>query len=184
MTDLELIENFRDDPESAFRFLYKNVYPKVSDYIIRVGGSDEDAKDIFQDSIIRFNDLMIRQNFKLECSPTTLIVAISRNLWLNSKRKVILDPIFLSLKEAMDDKEGSLLDEENSEIKKELLENIFKKLDPVCQKIIHWTYFDRKSDEEIALHFGYSLGYVKVKRFRCLQGLRETFRKELSKIEK
>ena len=69
----------------AFELIYKN-FPMMKKMIISSGGTSDDAKDIFQDSVIIFYRMTVKSDFSLSSSISTLLYSICRKLWLKKIR--------------------------------------------------------------------------------------------------
>ncbi|MGI6718931.1 MAG: sigma-70 family RNA polymerase sigma factor [Bacteroidales bacterium] len=77
--------------------LYYKVYPYVERYVTTNGGTEEDAKDVFQDGIIV---LMLKDDNEYNCSHITLLYGICKKLWLrnlkNKKTNIPVNSLFIS----------------------------------------------------------------------------------------
>ncbi len=63
-----------------FNNLYYKVYPWVRWYIINRGGSEDDAKDIFQDGLIV---LLLKRDIDFTYSVNAFLYGVCKNLWLS-----------------------------------------------------------------------------------------------------
>ena len=54
MTDSDILERIRRGDESALDYLYKKNYKMMTKLVINNSGSDDEAKDIYQDALIIF----------------------------------------------------------------------------------------------------------------------------------
>src|SRR3989337_2366974 len=68
--------------EQYFFTLYEETFPLVAKFVAHRGGSFQDAKDIFQDSLIIFYEKMACEKFAINVSREFYIVGIAKNLWL------------------------------------------------------------------------------------------------------
>ena len=67
--------------EQYFFTLYEEIFPLVAKFVAHRGGSFQDAKDIFQDSLIIFYEKMEDEKLDIDVSHEFYIVGIAKNLW-------------------------------------------------------------------------------------------------------
>jgi len=72
--------------DQAFAYLYQEYFSVIQYYIKENNGSEDDAADVFQDSLIVLHDKVRSEQFKLTCAMKTYIYSICRNLWLKKLR--------------------------------------------------------------------------------------------------
>ena len=86
-SDIELyacLQGSKEESEAAFGELYTRYSQRIFAYCLRVTCNNEDARDIFQETFIKFFN-SAKQHKKLENVPGFLLT-IARNLCLNFKR--------------------------------------------------------------------------------------------------
>src|SRR5690606_6630340 len=67
--------------------IYRTYYQTIQHLVISNSGTVEDAKDIFQESLMAIFDRIHERKFVLTCQFGTFLYAISRNLWLRQLRQ-------------------------------------------------------------------------------------------------
>ena len=164
----EIIAGIRSRNNCVLQYIYKEYYPTVHHFIISNSGSPDDAKDIFQDSIIViYRKLKDEEHFFLNSSFKTFIYSIARHLWLkhlrNAKyeeKKISDQGRFIELKE-----EPFKID--NEDIRMALYQKYFRELPDDCQEILKLTVKDIPQ-REIARILGFkSENYVKKRKHFC-----------------
>jgi RNA polymerase sigma-70 factor (ECF subfamily) len=90
-----LLSRDKDEAESAFAELYARYSQRIYAYCLRVIGDSEDARDIFQDTFIKFFDSARGNELPLDNVPAYLL-KIARNVCINFKRS---KKTFLSLED-------------------------------------------------------------------------------------
>lgn len=85
-TDLETFKGLQSRDNKAYEILYQFYYPSVKNFITKNSGSEEDAEDIFQETILVLLEKVPKTDFNLTSSLKTYIFAISSNLWLKKLR--------------------------------------------------------------------------------------------------
>ncbi len=181
MKDKEILEKLRQhEHRLAFRALYKH-YPKILKYILGNNGSEEDAKDIFQESLIIFYQKVIKNEYEHTAQISTYLYAIARNKWL----KIIRDKKehnFSSINSEQDldltksQEDYHNLDESTS--KEESLELFIhqkiKELGEPCQSILVFHEFYKYSMGDIAQKMGYkNEATVRQQKYKCINRLKK-----------
>src|SRR6266566_3947773 len=77
-----LISELRKKNDSALRQLYKENYPMVVHLVLSNNGTEQEAKDIYQEAIIHFYERLQQAEFTLTCKIKTYLYAVCRKLWL------------------------------------------------------------------------------------------------------
>ena len=86
-TDDVLIEGIKLDRNDALEVLYKRFYATVLHLVISNSGSEHDAKDLYQETVIIVYEKFRYGNTELTCSLKTFIYSIARNLWLKKLKE-------------------------------------------------------------------------------------------------
>ncbi|MDP4268253.1 MAG: sigma-70 family RNA polymerase sigma factor [Bacteroidota bacterium] len=88
LTDSYIIESLRNGDEKPLEYLYKQHYKMIANYIIKNSGSEEDARDIFQDAIIAFHKNVLKGRFELNgATIKTYLASICENIWRKKLRE-------------------------------------------------------------------------------------------------
>src|ERR1700704_389195 len=87
--DAELIAAINDKKnlDKAILYIYQNYSETVSSFITNNGGSQQDADDIFQETVVAFIDIAKKGKYRMEASIKTFLVSIARNIWYNQIKK-------------------------------------------------------------------------------------------------
>lgn len=170
--DVEVIMALKKgDDNAVLAFLYKKVYPKVRHYITSNKGSEDEAKDIFQDAVVIFYRKIKLNEIPDTTNVTAYICTVSKNLWLNSLRKtsrIVKMDASEDLFQTDEDLLGGLITEEKSNA----IENLLAEIGKECQKLLKYSVYDNLSMKEIAALMGFSSeGVAKTYNYRCKQKL-------------
>lgn len=175
--DVELIAaiNSKTESDSAILFIYQQYSETVSSFIINNGGSQQDADDIFQETVIAFVDIAQKNNYRKEAGVKTFLVAIARNLWYKEikkkERSGYRDKVF-EIGRGKEEIDVSH-DISDREMKKELRE-LLDKLGESCKKILMLFYYENQSMKEIVDQLHYENEQtVRNKKYKCLKELTE-----------
>lgn len=127
-------------------------------------GTEDEAKDIFQDAIIIFWQKVRSDDFQLTSKISTFLYSVCQNLWrkeLERKSK--------QTNEIADIKEYSDFDRQERE---NILHSCMNELGETCRKVLMYYYFDNFSMQEIAEKLGFAnADTAKTKKYKCKKEL-------------
>src|SRR5688572_1499449 len=81
MNEKEIFERIRKGDEKALEFLYKKYYRMMTKLVITNSGTEEEARDIYQDALVVFWQKATSGNLVLTSKISTYIYSICQNLW-------------------------------------------------------------------------------------------------------
>jgi len=177
---LKLLQRYRDkdilnaiehgENQKVLSFLYTDVLPKVKRFIIKNQGTDDQAKDIFQDAVIRFYASVKQGQFEGTSSVSTYIFSISKNLWINEVKKNgrhIKGDI-----PEREDVSNNFLNDIISKERTEAANQLLGQLGDNCRQLLKYSIYDNLSMKEICEKMGYSsIDIAKTYNYRCKQKL-------------
>lgn len=170
MTDPKLLTLLRTaQPQAALNQLY-DYFPTVRNLVLREGGTEEDAKDAFQESVWVLYQNCQKPDFQLSASIKTYLSAVSMNQWRKKKRNTKKEISKDSFPESAD-QQGFTQETIEQEAEMELLaEKILEGLGDSCSKILKAYYYLKLSMREIAESLGYSSeNSAKTQKYKCLE---------------
>jgi RNA polymerase sigma factor (sigma-70 family) len=169
-SDNEILEAIGKGDDRALEHLYKQVLPKVKNYVARNGGSNEDARDIFQDAVVVFYKYVKTGKFNGQQNIAGFIFSVSRNLWINSaKRKSKMVMLNESL---LNNVTENFADELLSKEREQYIVKLFSALGESCKQILLYSIYDKFSMKEIKEKMGFtSENVAKTKNYKCKQRL-------------
>lgn len=165
MTNSELIQQLRSgNNKDALKEMYKP-FPMVRHFIKGHGGDEDEARDIFQESLLIFYKNVQKPDFKLTSALSTYLFAICKYLWkdeLKKKNRVVS----FEVKDAPDE----LVDHESNELKDQWLDKTLNALGGKCLEILKLFYYEKFSMEQIAEKLGYkNVDTVKTQKYKCIE---------------
>jgi len=170
LSDKEIVEGISSNNSKALRFVYEEMFPYVENYISQHGGSSDQAKDIFQESMIVVFKKIEAGKFTLTCKFSTYLYAVAKRTWIQDRKKHYLR--LNKLKDMQFAAEPTTpYGQETDDEAKELFDKHFQKISPDCQKILR-LYFNGLELEEIRKEMGLStIHHVTDKKYRCKKNL-------------
>nr|WKN39606.1 sigma-70 family RNA polymerase sigma factor [Tunicatimonas sp. TK19036] len=168
-----ILKNRNLDP--VIRYLYRNNFDSIANYIRSNSGNDEDAEDFFQEAIVVFINIVRKGNFRGESSIKTFLYSIARNLWRNElkrqNRALTRETNYYEQSEK-EERDIQMSIGEN-ELKNQLIQ-LLEKLGDNCKKILLLFYYENLPMKEIFQHMGYETEQVaRNMKYRCMNKLKE-----------
>ncbi len=164
----------KSSDNQAYEILYKFYYPSVKNFIVKNNGTSDDAKDIFQETILVLLEKVPKDDFSLTSSLKTYIFAISSNLWLKRLRdsnKMVKGELDCYERYLEDYEEA---EEEIRENNSNKALNIFKVITNKCIVLLKAIFYDEKNIDTITKEFGYSNKHnAQNQKFKCLEQARK-----------
>ena len=173
LTDDEIIKGLRKRDNRVLQYIYKNGFNSVKQLIISNAGSQNDAEDIFQETlIIVFKKLREDTDFELDCAFNTYLYSIARLLWLKHLRhikKIHIDPLNRDMEERIEFEEP--LPVQDKDLRMAIYQRNLMRIPEDCQSILKLTA-NNINAREIAERLGFrSEGYVRKRRHFCKEFL-------------
>jgi RNA polymerase sigma factor (sigma-70 family) len=171
-----ILAEIRKNNEGALRELYKTHYPMVFNLICSNAGTEQEAKDVYQETIIAFYEKAQQADFVLTCKIKTFLYAVARRIWLKrlyeKKRfqgRIDESDTFAGIEEEMEDIE-------EKERIFETMKNSLLALGEPCKSILEDFYLQDLTMDEIRDKFGYTnADNAKNQKYKCLQRLKKLF---------
>jgi RNA polymerase sigma factor, sigma-70 family len=162
-----------DQLNSAIYFIYQQYSQTVSSFIRANSGTEQDAEDVFQETVVIFIDLVRKNKYRGEAGIKTFLVSIARNIWLNELKKKqrsgIREQIFENNREQKEMDVSQYI--ADREVKQQFM-TMIERLGEHCKKILTLFYYENLSMKEIVQHLPYeNEQVVRNKKYKCLQHL-------------
>lgn len=175
-TDEEIITGIKTGKDQALSALYKMHFGMINYFIIQNNGTEQEAKDIYQEAIIHFYEKINDNAFVLQCKIKTYLYAVCRKLWLKKlaqKKKFVVNVVDI---EKFIPVEIDLEEHENKENDYLIMQTAMIELGEPCSTLIQDYYWQEMSMETIAEKFGYTnADNAKNQKYKCLQRLKKYF---------
>lgn len=165
MSDEEVIARIKKGDERALDFLYKKNYKMMVNMIIKNNGSEEEAKDVYQEALVVVWQKALSSDFVLTSKISTYLYSICQNLWrkeLERKGKHTGEDEITSFVITDIDKKERIA----------VINQCINDLGETCRSILTYYYFDGMSMAEIAEKMGFAnADTAKTKKYKCKQEL-------------
>ena len=148
MKEAEIFERICQGDEKALEYLYKKYYRMMTKMVISNSGTEQEAKDIYQEALLVFWQKSTSKNLVLTSKISTYIYSICQNLWrkeLDRKRRLT--------SETRDGEEHQDLEKKE---KARIMAECMDQLGETCKKVLMYYYYDGMSMQEIADKLGFA----------------------------
>ena len=177
MEEHTILKGLREGDSKVIKGLYENAFKYCASIVTNNSGHLEDARDLFQDAIMVLFRNSQKKDFKLTCKVKTYLYSVMRNLWLKQIDKEGRG----GLKLIVDDDDRPLVIVEENEVeareeKERKYKSVTAALDLIkedCKKLLLDFYFKKMDLGSIAEEMGYTYQFIKVKKNRCMNALKE-----------
>jgi len=171
-----LLEGLATRDRRAVETIYKENFNMVQALIINNNGSADDAKDIFQETMIVLFEKVRSSGFELNCQIKTFVYSVARRLWLKrlqqQNRYTAPGDSMESVVPVEEDLDAH--DQRNAEF--EMMEKAINNLGEPCKSLLEAYYLQNQSMQEIAASFGYTnADNAKNQKYKCLVRLKKIF---------
>ncbi|HLP96348.1 MAG TPA: sigma-70 family RNA polymerase sigma factor [Saprospiraceae bacterium] len=169
--DQHYIQSILTHHSGELQEIYRLFLPPLYGMVRRQGGTYEDARDVFQESLVVIFRHASRPGFQLTAPFQAYLMGIARFIWLRLQKKNARVEVTSDWQEryVVDDS----LEQQAVEVEKHnLYREMFARLGVDCREVLQ-RYFNRERLNTIASDLGYTEDYIKKKNKVCKEKLME-----------
>lgn len=161
------------DREILLMSLYQDAFPLVARHVKKMGGSFDEAKDIFQDALIIYYEKARFIEKTLQHSEKTYVFGIARYLW-NKRYKTTSKQLPFELNPDIE-----AVDIAHEEISSFRLMQLLETAGQKCMQLLSAFYYEKLNMEVLALRFGFSGSRsATAQKFKCLEKIKKTVKEK------
>ena len=175
LSDNDIIQGLLAHESKTIKFVYEQYLPAIKSYVLRNGGNEDDAVDLFQDGLMALYQNLVSKNYekKEQVKLSTYFIQICKYKWLDNRKSARV-----KRNEAIDSRDFELNDPGVSESielaeKHKQLHQLIELLGDKCKKLLSLFYWEELSIAEIAAKLNMETASVKNGKYRCMQKLKE-----------
>ena len=170
------MEGLAKEDRAAIEQIYRDNYTMVQSFILNNSGSQDDARDIFQEAMIVLFEKAGAESFELSSQIKTYIYSVCRRLWLKRLTQMQRYSGNLENMEETVHVEEEVESHEKRNADFILMENAMNKIGEPCKSLLDAYYIQKKNMQEIAADFGYTnADNAKTQKYKCLVRLKKLF---------
>ena len=164
-TESRYLQGIADNDFSILQTIYRESLPHVVRYIQKNSGTQDDAKDVFQEGILVVFRKIQKGQLELTSTFHAFLFGICKRIWLK-KLKRMGRPIT-----SLDEASTLTIEEDLAEDfvrtrKWQLFNRKFQSLSEECRNVLQFL-FNGQSGKAIAESMGYTEEYAKRKKYKC-----------------
>jgi len=176
LSDDILIDKLKKEESASFGLLYKLYFPTIASFIKQNSGSNQDAEDIFQETIIVLLNKVRQPEFVLTASLKTYLFSIAKNIWLKRLRDrkhaviVTADDTLLEIQD--------LLPQQEENADKEKVVTWFQKITIHCQRILKAIFYLNEPMDKLMIKMGWKNKHTATnQKYKCIEQIRKESKK-------
>ncbi len=177
-TDDEFVAAIRRGDDRALAQLYRLHLPMISHYVLQNSGTEDEAKDVYQEGVMVFYEKVRDNSLELSCQIKTYLYAVCRRLWLKRLTEKTrfggrLDDHEPYLETGA---EADLEEAEERDRRFATMNEAMERLGEPCRSLLEGFYLLDKSMQQLTADFGYTnADNAKNQKYKCLVRLKKLF---------
>lgn len=171
-----LARGFANNDAHVLEEIYLKNFPTVRNYILKNNGTEDDAKDIYQEAVIHAWINARDGKFKPQSNtaPSAYIYQIARHKWLDKlKSKKHRTTVRLAEEESHRLAEEEIEQLENRQQRIDYSLQLYNELGNQCKQVLKMFYFEKRNLNEIASELEKEPGSIRTIKYRCMMKLRK-----------
>ncbi|MBC6700403.1 RNA polymerase sigma factor [Hymenobacter puniceus] len=177
-TDDEFVAAIRHGDDRALAQLYRLHLPMVSHYVLQNSGTEDDARDVYQEGVMVFYEKVRDNSLELSCQIKTYLYAVCRRLWLKRLAEKTRFGTRLDDHEPFLETgaEADLEEAEERDRRFATMNEAMERLGEPCRSLLEGFYLLDKSMQQLTADFGYTnADNAKNQKYKCLVRLKKLF---------
>ncbi|AII51761.1 RNA polymerase sigma factor [Hymenobacter sp. APR13] len=177
-TDDEFVAAIRRGDDRALAQLYRLHLPMVSHYVLQNSGTEDDARDVYQEGVMVFYEKVRDNSLELSCQIKTYLYAVCRRLWLKRLAEKTRFGTRLDDHEPFLETgaEADLEEAEERDRRFTTMNEAMERLGEPCRSLLEGFYLLDKSMQQLTADFGYTnADNAKNQKYKCLVRLKKLF---------
>lgn len=177
-TDEEFVAAIQAGDDRALAHLYRLHLPMISHLVLQNSGTEDEAKDVYQEGVMVFYEKVREGSLELSCQIKTYLYAVCRRLWLKrlaEKNRFVgrLDDLEPYLETGA---EEDIAQAQERDQRFATMAEALDHLGEPCRSLIEGFYLQEKSMQELTAEFGYTnADNAKNQKYKCLVRLKKLF---------
>ena len=162
--------------KDAIESIYKEHYGLIQHLVVYNNGTEDDARDIFQEAMMVLYEKAKSPDFELTCQIKTYLYSVSRRLWLKKLQHARRMETQIENFDHVVPVEEDLDEHEKLTNQYLIMRTAMGKIGEPCKSLIEAFYVHQKNMSEIAGFFGYTnADNAKNQKYKCLVRLKKLF---------
>ena len=171
--DQQYLEGLLHNDAQVVQDIYRRFAPVITYYITKNRGTEADAADIFQESLIDIYHQAKHKGLQLTCPFEPFFLLVCKRKWLNELKKKGRSPVTNTdndLSGIGEDAFAAAEQVEKEEAKAGIFLQQFERLGEKCREILRRS-LTGEAQEKMAEALGVTYGYLRKKKSECMATL-------------
>ena len=165
MKDQEILDRISRGEEKILDYLYKKYYKMMLNIVLKNNGTEEEAKDVYQEALIAFWQKAVSGKLVMTSKISTFLYSICLNQW----RKELDRRSKLSYEEKDEGIEDTVYEEDE---RLKIVMDCIEELGDPCKTILTSHYFEGLNMTQLAEKMNFANSdTAKTKKYKCKQRL-------------
>ena len=172
----EVFRSIGNNDKGAIEAVYRENYSLIQHFIISNNGTEDDARDIFQEAMMVLYERSRSPEFELTCQIRTYLYSVCRRWWLKKLQYARRMESQVENYDKIVAVEEDLEQHEKPTQQYLTMRAAMGKIGEPCKSLIEAFYVHRKNMHETANFFGYTnADNAKNQKYKCLVRLKKLF---------
>jgi RNA polymerase sigma factor (sigma-70 family) len=170
------LEGLARNDKEIIEAIYAAHFNMVQTLIVNNSGSYDDARDVFQETMIVLYEKARSTDFELNCQLKTFMYSVARRIWLKklSQAQRYVPDLEGVIETVPVEVELEQHDQLNTDFN--MMEKAMAGLGEPCKTLLEAFYLQKRTMTDIASQFGYTnADNAKNQKYKCLARLRKIF---------
>ncbi|MEL7587164.1 MAG: sigma-70 family RNA polymerase sigma factor [Prolixibacteraceae bacterium] len=160
--------------EEQVRQTYERAFPRVAAFVSRMGGSFEDARDIFHDALVVYYEVIAQDSSRIRGPEEAYLLGIAKHLWARKHRR---ERMMIPMNES--EREISVPEDINPTVEDKRLLRILESAGQKCMDLLRAFYYQRRPVKDLTGALGYTSEHaVSAQKYKCLEKIRNTIKQK------
>lgn len=166
--DAKILDLMKKGDEDALLIVYKQNKKAIASLVMRNNGSEHDADDVLQESVIILWERVKSGRFEYTAKLSTFLYAVAKNVWSRKRLRKLREPATEFDNDLFGSTERSQLDDMIETERSRTIADALERLGDPCKTLLLLYYWEERSQEEIAAQMGFAnAATVKSKKYTC-----------------
>lgn len=169
----------KTEEEQTLEQVYESAFPIVASFVRKMNGNFEDAKDIFHDALVIYQERLSDPGFHLQQTSNAYILGIAKHLWLRKHR---YQRRWVTLSEV--EREISLPDDYFPNLHTQRILQFLETAGKKCLDLLRAFYYQKTPLKTWVNTLGYANEHsASVQKYKCLEKLRHSVQQKSLRYE-
>lgn len=172
--DFHYIQSLLDNDHRGIEAIYRRFAGRIEQFVRANNGSTDDARDMFQESLLVITRQARRPGFRLLCPFEAYLYMVCRGRWFNELKRRQRAAVTIQAAGGFEENEdaGALADTAlREEARDRLFRRFFDQLSAGCRQLLQLAWTPETSMEEVSAQLGVSYNYARKRKSECIAQL-------------